>query len=98
MVPCCSCPIIELETQFTGGDSGRSLTTELSCGEESRAGWVLYGWLGGNNWKKAVLSHGPDIPIPHTVGWLKVGPCTWTETHSGQQIMPDVNVYCHSVW
>lgn len=44
-VPHCSRSVIELKIWLTGGDSGQSLATEPSCGEES--GWVLDGCLGG---------------------------------------------------
>lgn len=98
MVPCCSCPIIELETGFTGGDCGHSLTTELSCGEENRAGWVMYGWLGGNKLEAGCVEPWLRHSHPTHGGLAQSGPCTWTETHTGQQIKPDKNSYCLNFW
>lgn len=98
-VPCCSCPIIELETGFTGGESGHSLTTELSCREESRAGWVLYGWLGGNKLEAGCAEPWTRHSHPTHSGQAQRGPLYLDrETHTGQQIMPDVNCYCLNVW
>lgn len=62
-VPRCSRPVIELETGFAGGDSGHSLATGLSCGEESRARWALHGWLGGNKLEAGCAA---ELPTQHS--------------------------------
>lgn len=98
VVPCCSCPVIELETGFAA-DSGHSLTTGLSCGKESRAIWVLHGWLGGNKLEAGGSEPCTQHSHPTHSGLAESGPLYLDrETHTGQQIMWTLNCYCSNVW
>lgn len=98
VVPCCSCPVIELETGFAA-DSGHSLTAGLSCGKESRAIWVLHGWLGGNKLEAGCSEPCTQHSHPTHSGLAESGPLYLDrETHTGQQIMWTLNCYCSNVW
>lgn len=89
-VPRRSRPVGEPETWVRRRRRRSQAHRMLWGGKRSRTGtvWVV----GGGN--EPVLSPGPDLPIPHTVGRLRAGPCPWTETHTGQQIMCHVSCCC----
>lgn len=95
LVPARWRPVIELNTEFTGGDGGHSPTTEPSCeGEAGQDGYWMGGWV-GTSWK--LLRHGPDIPIPHTEGGaLAQSGALYldTENLTGLQIMSALNCCC----
>lgn len=94
LVPFCSGPIIE-SLSHRRRQRSQSHRVAVVGREAEQDGYWMGGWV-ETSWSQPVLSPGPDLPIPHTVGRLRAGPCARTETHTGQQIMRHVSCYCGS--
>lgn len=78
---------LSLRLVCTGGDSGHSLTTDLSWG--GKCSRMATAWVVG--WKRAVLSTGLSFPIPHSVGRLTGA---LVLVHTTLQIMSSVSCCC----